>query len=298
MAIRTVGFIGTGVMGRSMADHLMKAGYTLHVYNRTKEKAKSLMDSGAVWHDSPSSLSAACDAIITMVGYPKDVEETYFSPAGILANAKKGSLVIDMTTSSPALAVKIASAAAVRGLLCLDAPVSGGDLGARNATLTIMCGGSQEAFAEAVPLFEKMGKTIKLQGPAGSGQNTKMANQIVIAGNLCGTCEAMTYSKKAGLNPSIVLESISSGSAGSWQLTNLAPKMIAGDFAPGFYVKHFVKDLGIALESAREMGLELPILGLANKLFTELSSSGRSELGTHALFLLYQERAKAGNGGV
>jgi 3-hydroxyisobutyrate dehydrogenase len=230
-----------------------------------------------------------------MVGYPRDVEEVYFGPKGIIQNAKAGCLLIDTTTSKPELARRIAAEALKRGLPSLDAPVSGGDLGARNATLTIMVGGSKEAFEAAKPLFDVMGKTTVLQGGPGAGQHTKMANQIAIAGALAGTVEALSYAKKAGLDPTTVLSSIGAGSAGSWQLNNLGPKMIAGDFAPGFYSKHFLKDLGIALEAAREMGLSLPLLSLAEGFFQTVCSEGWTEEGTQVLYRLYGE-GKTGGG--
>jgi len=242
-----VGFIGLGVMGFSMAGHLMKAGARLHVYTRSKEKAQLLLNAGAVWHDNPRGVAAACGVVFTMVGYPKDVEEVYFGPNGILADAKPGSLIVDMTTSRPDLARRIWNEARKLKLKALDAPVSGGDMGARNAILTIMVGGSEPDFQEAKPLLEVMGKIVIRQGNAGAGQHTKMANQIAIAGTLAGTVEAVIYSEKAGLDPRTVLQSISSGAAGSWQLSNMAPRMLDGNFEPGFFVKHYLKDRQIAL---------------------------------------------------
>ncbi|HOX18612.1 MAG TPA: NAD(P)-dependent oxidoreductase, partial [Spirochaetales bacterium] len=214
-----IGFVGLGVMGGPMAGHLMAAGASLHVFTRTREKAKALVEAGAVWHETPAELARACDVVFTMVGYPKDVEEVYFGPAGLIANARKGLILIDTTTSRPDLARRIHGEALAAGLRALDAPVSGGDLGARNATLTIMVGGEPADFSEVEPLLRVLGKTVILQGPAGSGQHTKMANQIVIAGNLTGAIESMVYAQAAGLDPRRVLESVSSGSAGSWQLS-------------------------------------------------------------------------------
>jgi len=283
-----IGFIGTGVMGKSMAGHLMKAGYRVHVYTRTKEKAAGLLANGAVWEASPGSLAAASNVIFTMVGYPSDVESIYFGQAGLIANAKGGTYLIDTTTSRPDLARKIAKEAASKGLHALDAPVSGGDVGARNASLTIMVGADERDFAAVKPLLEILGQTVVLQGGPGSGQHTKMANQIIIAANLMGAVEALTYAKAAGLDPRTVLSSIGAGSAGSWQLSNMAPRMLDGDFEPGFYAKHLLKDLRIALDAAREMKLDLPLLSLAERLFALLSEKGYSEKGTQALFLLYE----------
>lgn len=289
MSGTVIGFIGTGVMGRSMAGHLLKAGYPVHVYNRTREKARELVDAGAVWEDSPAALAGKCSVIITMVGYPKDVEELYFGPAGIIANAAPGSLLVDMTTSSPALAIRVHNVAEKAGMKSLDAPVSGGDVGARNAALTIMVGGDRDAFESVLPIFRLMGKTIVLQGAAGAGQHTKMANQIAIAGTMLGAVESIVYAEKAGLDPRKVLESIGSGSAGSWSLSNYVPRMLDGDFRPGFYVKHFIKDMKIALDSAREMKLNLPGLALAERLYEEVALNGGENSGTHALYLLYHE---------
>ena len=283
-----IGFIGLGVMGLSMAGHLRKAGARLHVYTRTKEKVLAFLNEGAVWHDSPGSAAAAGTAVFTMVGYPKDVEEVYFGPAGILENARPGTLIVDASTSRPDLARKIWKEAKTRGLRALDAPVSGGDLGARNATLSIMVGGAEEDFQDAKPLLGAMGKTVVRQGPAGSGQYAKMVNQIVVAGNLIGTVEALIYAEKAGLDPRTVLESISTGAAASWQLSNMAPRMLDGNFEPGFFSKHYLKDLGIALESARSLGADLPMLALAESLFEKMVNRGYADKGTQALYLLYK----------
>lgn len=284
---QTIGFIGTGVMGNSMAHHLLQAGHPLHVYTRTKEKAQSLLNHGAVWEQSVKDLAQHVDVIITMVGYPSDVEEVYFGTEGILENAKKHSYIIDMTTSKPALAEKIAKEAKEKALFALDAPVSGGDVGAQNATLTIMVGGDEEAFTEVQPIFELLGTNIIRHGNAGAGQHTKLANQIAIASNMIGVCETIVYAKKAGLDPTRVLESITTGAAGSWSLSNLAPRMIAGDHAPGFYVKHFIKDMRIALESAQEMGLETPGLSLSLKLYEDIAKHGESDSGTQALITFF-----------
>jgi len=286
----TVGFIGIGVMGRSMAGHLLDAGYAVHVYNRTQSKAQDLVDRGAQWQPSPGKVAAAADVIITIVGFPADVESVYLGEDGVLAQARSGSLAIDMTTSCPNLASRIAQEAAAKGIEVLDAPVSGGDIGAREARLSIMVGGSVSGFERALPLFEIMGKNIVHQGPAGSGQHTKMCNQIAIASGMMAISEAMAYAQKSGLQPETVLKSIESGAAGSWSLTNLAPRVLKGDYAPGFFVKHFIKDMKIAIESAQAMGLDLPGLQLAKKLYDQLASKGCEDDGTQALFKLYEEQ--------
>ncbi len=286
----TVGFIGIGVMGRSMAGHLLDAGYSVHVYNRTQDKAQDLVDRGAQWQSSPGKVAAVADVIITIVGFPVDVESVYLGEDGVLAQARSGSLAIDMTTSCPNLASRIAQEAAAKGIEVLDAPVSGGDIGAREARLSIMVGGSVSGFERALPLFEIMGKNIVHQGPAGSGQHTKMCNQIAIASGMMAISEAMAYAKKSGLQPETVLKSIESGAAGSWSLTNLAPRVLKGDYAPGFFVKHFIKDMKIAIESAQAMGLDLPGLQLAKKLYDQLASKGCEDDGTQALFKLYEEQ--------
>jgi 3-hydroxyisobutyrate dehydrogenase len=282
--LKTIGFIGTGVMGKSMAGHLMKAGHPVYVYTRTKEKANDLLDNGAKWADTPKDIAQNCDVIITMVGYPTDVEQVYLGTDGLIEHAKEGSYLIDMTTSSPQLAQKIEKSAAEKNLAALDAPVSGGDIGARDAKLSIMVGGDESAFKELLPIFSKMGTNVVYQGKAGSGQHTKMCNQIAIASGMIGVCEAVLYAEKAGLNPETVLKSIESGAAGSWNLSNLGPRMLKGDFAPGFYVKHFIKDMTIALNSAEEMGLMTPGLSLAKKLYEELAEMGEEDSGTHALY--------------
>jgi len=282
-----VGFIGLGNMGRSMAGHILNAGYRLHVYNRTRAKADDLLARGAVWCDSPGELAANSDVVITIVGYPRDVEEVYLGDNGIVARARNA-LLIDMTTSSPELAQRIAKAAAQQGCRSLDAPVSGGDIGARDAKLSIMVGGEQAAFDAALPVLQLLGPNIVLQGEAGAGQHTKMCNQIVIASTIMGVCEGLAYGKAAGLDLNTVLKSIGGGAASGFQLTVLGQKIINGDFAPGFYVEHFIKDLGIALAEARRMQLDLPALALARKLYTELAEQGHGRLGTQALFKHYE----------
>jgi len=286
---KTIGFIGLGVMGQSMAGHLLKAGYSMVVYNRTKEKANALIEAGAEWSDTVADLAKKSDVIITIVGYPKDVEEVYLGAEGIIPNAKEGAYLIDMTTSSPLLAKRIYDEAKNNKMHALDAPVSGGDLGAREARLSIMVGGDQEAFDAVKPIFEIMGKNIVLQGPAGSGQHTKQCNQIALASTLMGAVESMIYAKNAGLDPMRVLESIATGAAGSWQLSNLAPKMTSGDFNPGFYIKHFIKDMVIGLEAAKEMGVELPGLELVKSHNDKLAEMGLEDLGTQAMYKLYDK---------
>ncbi len=285
----TVGFIGLGVMGHSMAGHVLRGGFDVLVYNRSKGKALDLLTQGAVWKDDIVSLAEKSDIVITMVGYPKDVEEVYLGERGIVEGARPGTVLVDMTTSSPKLAERIAAAAAEKGLFALDAPVSGGDKGAREATLSIMVGGDTAVFEDMLPLFQLMGKNVVLQGGPGSGQHTKMANQIAIASNMMGVCEAVAYAKKSGLDPERVLASISGGAAGSWSLSNLAPRILAGNFAPGFFVKHFIKDMRIALEEAGRMGMETPGLTQAFALYEELAAEGYENDGTHALFKLYDK---------
>ncbi|ASN07149.1 NAD(P)-dependent oxidoreductase [Virgibacillus necropolis] len=286
---QTIGFIGIGVMGKSMAKNLMTAGYPVQVFTRTKEKARSLIEEGATWSESVAELAREVDVIITMVGYPNDVESIYFGGDGILENAKKKSYVVDMTTSKPSLAEKIGRDAAQQGLFSLDAPVSGGDVGAQNGKLSIMVGGDVQVYQELLPIFKVMGSNIIHQGKSGAGQHTKLCNQITIASNMIGVCEAIVYAKKAGLDPEKVLESITTGAAGSWSLSNLAPRMIEGDFAPGFFVKHFIKDMRLALESANEMDLLTPGLALSLELYTELAEQGDEDSGTQALVKLFNK---------
>lgn len=289
--IKKIGFIGTGVMGKSMSRNLMRAGFELAVYTRTKAKAEELIDAGAVWHDTPASLAASVDAVITMVGYPSDVREVYFGENGIIHHARPGTYVIDMTTSKPALAEEIHSEAKDKGIFALDAPVSGGDIGAQNGKLAIMVGGEADAFQAALPVFEAMGENIILQGPAGFGQHTKLINQVTIASNMVGVCEAIAYAEHAGMDPSKVLQSITTGAAGSFSLSNLAPRMIKGDYDPGFYVKHFIKDMKLALEAANEMGMTTPGLELSLSLYERLAENGDEDLGTQALIKLFTKKA-------
>jgi 3-hydroxyisobutyrate dehydrogenase len=284
----TIAFLGTGVMGASMAGHLLKAGAKVRVYNRTKAKADPLVAAGAVWATSPAVAVEGAAVVFTMLGYPSDVEQVYLGDGGIVAASAPGTVFVDFTTSDPALAVRISAAAAAAGKVAIDAPVSGGDTGARNATLSIMVGGDEATFAAVKPFFDVIGKTAVLQGAPGAGQYPKMANQISVAGSLIGTVESMIYAEKAGLDPRRVLDSIGGGAAQSAQLVNMAPRMLSGDFAPGFYSKHFLKDLRIALDSAKAMGLNLPLLALAESLFARMQEKGFGDLGTQALYRLYQ----------
>jgi 3-hydroxyisobutyrate dehydrogenase len=280
-----VGWIGTGVMGTSMCGHVLAAGYEVTVHNRTRARADSLVERGATWADTPADVAAASEITFSIVGYPADVREVLLGPDGVVGAAAAGSVVVDMTTSEPSLAEEIHTAAAARGVGALDAPVSGGDVGARNAALSIMVGGDQETFARVRPLFEVMGKTIVRQGGPGSGQHTKMVNQILIATGMIGVCEALLYGYRAGLDLETVMQSVSGGAAGSWSLTNYGPRMLSGDFEPGFFVEHFVKDMGIALAEARRMHLALPGLALAEQLYVALVAQGGGRKGTQALLL-------------
>ncbi|MBV8677737.1 MAG: NAD(P)-dependent oxidoreductase [Planctomycetaceae bacterium] len=280
-----VGWIGTGVMGSAMCGHLMAAGYHATVYNRTRSKAKPLVDRGASEADSPRAVAEACDVVFTIVGFPEDVREVTLGAGGTLAGARPGTVLVDMTTSEPALARAIFEAAAAKGVHAVDAPVSGGDVGAREARLSIMVGGEAEVVAALNPLFRLLGQTIVHQGPAGAGQHTKMVNQVLIASNMIGVCEALLYGSKAGLDLEKVLESVGSGAAGSWSLSNLGPRMIAGNFEPGFFVEHFLKDLAIALAESRRMKLALPGLALAEQLYRAVEAQGLGRKGTHALML-------------
>ncbi|ENH96369.1 beta-hydroxyacid dehydrogenase, 3-hydroxyisobutyrate dehydrogenase [Gracilibacillus halophilus YIM-C55.5] len=288
----TIGFIGTGVMGKSMCQHLLDAGYTVNVYTRTKSKAQALVTAGANWKDSVKEIATDSDVIITIVGFPSDVEEVYFGEKGIIEQAKTGSYLIDMTTSDPMLAETIAQKGKEKGLHSLDAPVSGGDVGAKNGSLTIMVGGQQDDYQAMLPIFNRLGSNVIRQGEAGAGQHTKMANQITIASNMIGVSEAIMYAKKSGLDPSSVLESISQGAAGSWSLRNLAPRMTEGDDRPGFYIKHFIKDMTIALSSAKRMGLLTPGLELSLELYQELEKRGEADSGTQALIKWYQTNVR------
>jgi 3-hydroxyisobutyrate dehydrogenase len=280
-----IGWIGTGVMGRWMCQHLMDKGYSATVFNRSREKTKPLVDAGAAYAESPCAVAEKSDVVFAIVGFPRDVREVFLAERGALAGSRPGMLFVDMTTSDPSLAREIYEAAKAKGVASIDAPVSGGDVGARNAALSIMVGGDAEAVEAARPLFECMGKTIVHQGPAGAGQHTKMVNQILIATNMIGVCEALLYGYKAGLDLETVFKSVSVGAAGSKALEVLGPRIMARNFEPGFYVEHFIKDMGIALDEARRLGLALPGLALANQLYLAVQAQGYGRKGTHALML-------------
>ena len=289
-----IGWIGTGVMGVSMVGHLIDQGYAATVYNRTSSKAQAAIDKGAVWADSPEAVAAQSDVIFTIVGFPTDVEEVYFGEQGILKGLKRGSVLVDMTTTRPSLAEEIYRKAMAQGATSIDAPVSGGDVGAKNGTLSIMLGGDKEAVDAMMPLFEIMGKTIIYQGKAGAGQHTKMCNQITISGTMIGVCECLLYGHKAGLDLEVMLQSISGGAAGCWTLSNLAPRIVKRNFDPGFYVEHFIKDMEIALEEARRMKLSLPGLALVHQLYKAVEAQGHGKKGTHALSLALEHISNVG----
>ena len=280
-----IGWIGTGVMGSSMCGHLMDAGFSATVYSRTKSKASDLLDRGAEWADTPAKVAASSDIVFSIVGFPEDVREVILGNDGALSGSEKGTVLVDMTTSEPSLAVEIAEAAGEKGVHSIDAPVSGGDVGAKNGTLSIMIGGEKEVVDALAPCWEAMGKTIVHQGGPGAGQHTKMVNQTLIASNMIGVCEALLYGYKAGLDLPTVLESVGSGAAGSWSLSNLGPRIMENNFDPGFFVEHFIKDMGIALAESRRMGLSMPGLALANQLYLALQAQGHGKDGTHALQL-------------
>lgn len=284
-----IGWVGTGVMGRWMCQHVMDLGYTATIFTRTKSKADPLLKAGATWAGSPAEVAESSDITFTIVGFPEDVRQVYLGENGILTTAKSGSIVVDMTTTEPSLAIEIHQAARAKGVSSIDAPVSGGDVGAREARLAIMIGGDQEAVDAIHPLFEAMGKNIVYQGEAGSGQHTKMCNQITISGTMIGVCEALLYGAKAGLDLEIMLSTISKGAAGCWSLENLAPRVLKRNFDPGFFVEHFIKDMGIALDEAKRMGISLPGLSLVHQLYLATQAQGHGRLGTHALMLALEK---------
>ncbi|MDP6596303.1 MAG: NAD(P)-dependent oxidoreductase [Candidatus Poribacteria bacterium] len=284
-----IGWVGTGVMGRWMCQHVMDLGYHMTVYNRTKAKADPLVDTGAAWADSPQAVAENSDVIFTIVGFPADVREVYFGENGILAGAKAGNIVVDMTTTEPSLALEIYQKGQVQGTSSIDAPVSGGDVGAREAKLAIMIGGDEQAVQTVQPLFAAMGQNIVYQGGAGAGQHTKMCNQITIAGTMVGVCEALVYGAKAGLDLEVMLSTISKGAAKCWSLDNLAPRVLKRDFDPGFFVEHFIKDMGIALAEAKQMNLSLPGLALVHQLYLAVQAQGHGRLGTQALMLALEQ---------
>lgn len=286
--MKKVGFIGIGIMGKSMVRNLIKAGFEVAVYTRTKEKAEDVIAEGAVWCEDVKTCAAGRDAVITIVGYPKDVEEVYFGDDGIVASADPGTFLIDMTTTSPKLAVRIYEDAAKAGLKALDAPVTGGDTGAREGTLTILAGGDEADFNACMPLFEAMGKNIKYEGKAGNGQHTKMCNQIAIAGAISGVCEAMVYAKATGLDVAQMVDSIGTGAAGSAQLKTVAPRILVGDFDPGFFIRHFIKDMKLASEEAENAGVHLGVLDYVLSMYEDMEVQGKGSLGTQALVQYYQ----------
>ena len=287
--MRKIGFIGVGIMGRSMVRNLMKAGYEVHIYARTKAKVEDVISEGAVFHDSIADCVKDRDAVITIVGFPQDVEEVYFDSGNILDSASPGTYLIDMTTTSPMLAEKIFEEGTKRGFYVLDAPVTGGDTGAKEGTLSILVGGERQDYEACLPLFEAMGTNINYEGKAGSGQHCKLANQIMIAGTLSGVCEALTYAKEKGLDPDTFMKSVATGAAGSRQLDLYGAKIIAGDYAPGFFMKHFIKDMKLALIEANKSGIDLGVLSQVLANCEELEAEGCGELGTQALMKFYDE---------
>ena len=285
-----IGWIGTGIMGASMAGHLQAAGHELYIFNRTKDKAEPLLASGAHWCKSPAEVTDNAEIVFTMVALPIDVEEVYMGENGIFSTQGACRIVVDMTTSRPILAQTIARTAEERGMNSLDAPVSGGDIGARNAILAIMVGGNKEIFDTVLPLFQLMGQTISFMGGAGAGQHTKMCNQILVAGSMIGVCESLLYADKAGLDQQSVIDIIGKGAASCWSINNLGPRIVSGNFEPGFIVEHFIKDMGIALQEAEAVGLSLPGLALVHNLYLEVKAQGHGRLGTHALMLALKAR--------
>lgn len=283
---KKIGWIGTGIMGKSMCRHLIDAdsGHAVSVYNRTASRTRELLDAGATGCGSPAEVARESDYLFSIVGFPSDVEEVYLGPDGVLANMKPGGIVIDMTTSKPSLAKQIAAEADARGIASLDAPVSGGDVGAREGTLAIMVGGTQKAFDEVLPLFQLMGQNIKFMGEAGAGQHTKMSNQILIASTMIGVVESLLYARRAGLDPDAVIDVIGKGAASSWSINNLGRRIAAGNFDPGFFIKHFVKDMGIAIEEAHRMRLSLPGLTLVHEFYVAAMAQGLENLGTQGLY--------------
>lgn len=289
MTFKSIGWIGTGVMGRSMCGHLLGAGYSAYVFNRSKDKSAVLLEKGAHWCETPKQVAENTDIIFTMVGYPNDVKEVYFGADGIIENAKAGTVLVDMTTSEPALAEDIAQLATQKSIASLDAPVSGGDVGAREAKLAIMVGGEKHVFQEVLPLFKLMGENISLMGPAGSGQHTKMCNQILIASSMIGTVESLLYALKAGLDQDAMIDIVGKGAASSWSINNLGRRIVKKNFDPGFFIKHFVKDMGIALKEAQRMKLSLPGLAQVHQFYVAAMALGHENLGTHALYKVFEK---------
>lgn len=288
MLNKTAAWIGTGVMGASMCSHLMKKGYQMRVYNRTRSKADALIAEGAAWCSSPAEAAKGCSVIFTIVGYPADVENVILGETGVLQTAEPGSVIVDLTTSEPSLAKKLAEEAGKKGIKTLDAPVSGGDIGAKNGTLAIMCGGEKDTFDQVLPLLEAFGENIQYMGKSGSGQHAKMSNQILIAGTMIGVVESLLYGFRAGLDMDEVIDIIGSGAAASWSINNLGRRIAAGNFDPGFFIKHFVKDMGIALKEAAAMNLSLPGLALANQFYISAMAQGLENLGTQGLYKVFE----------
>jgi len=280
-----IGWIGTGVMGASMAGHLQKAGHDMAVFTRSKKKAQALLDNGATWYDSPAEVASSSEIVFSIVGHPEDVQDIFLGSRGILHENETCKIVVDMTTSQPSLARTLYEEAAKLGIESLDAPVSGGDVGAKEAKLAIMVGGKKDVYDTVLPLFEIMGKNISYMGDAGSGQHTKMVNQILVAGTMIGVCEALLYAHRQGLDMQQVIDIVETGAAGSWSLSNLGPRIVKGNFDPGFFVEHFIKDMGIALKEAEAVGLALPGLSLVQQLYLAVKAQGHGRSGTHALFL-------------
>ena len=280
-----IGWIGTGVMGASMAGHLQKAGHDMSVFTRSKKRAQALLDNGAKWYDSPAEVAANSEIVFSIVGHPEDVQDIFMGKTGLLHPKATCKIIVDMTTSQPSLARIIFDEAAKLGIDSLDAPVSGGDIGAREAKLAIMVGGKREVYDTVLPLFEIMGTNIGYMGEAGSGQHTKMANQILVAGTMIGVCEALLYAHRQGLDMQQVIDIVETGAAGSWSVSNLGPRIVKGNFDPGFLVEHFIKDMGIALKEAEIIGLSLPGLALVQQLYLAVKAQGHTRSGTHALFL-------------
>ncbi len=286
---QSLAWIGTGVMGASMCGHLLDAGHPVAVFTRTRSKAQALLDRGATWAPSPRDAASQADVIFTMVGFPQDVRDVYLGETGVLAGARSSAIAVDMTTTSPSLAQEVAAAGRAKGVAVIDGPVSGGDVGARNATLSIMAGGDRAAFNAVLPLLQRLGKTVVYQGPAGAGQHTKLCNQIVIAGTMIGVCESLLYGQKAGLDLETMLQSIRGGAAACWTLDNLAPRILKRNFDPGFFVDHFVKDMGLALDEAARMHVRLPGLALVHEIYERVQALGHGRKGTHALMLALEE---------
>jgi 3-hydroxyisobutyrate dehydrogenase len=289
MESKNIGWIGTGVMGKSMCLHLINSGNTAYIYNRTKQKAAELLEKGAFWCDSPEEVAEKSEIIFSIVGFPEDVEKIILDKKGVLKSAKQGSVIVDMTTSSPILAKKIYEICKNKGIYSLDAPVSGGDIGAREGKLAIMVGGDRDVYDKALPFFKIMGENIAYMGKAGAGQHTKMSNQILIAGTMIGVVESLLYAYKTGMNLDSVIDVIGKGAASSWSINNLGKRIAKGDFDPGFFIKHFIKDMGIALDEAKRINLALPGLSLAHQFYIAATSLGYENLGTQGLYKVFQK---------